>query len=119
MPHIEYTHLREYMLIGLAAEMSEESAAKLKSGYDCVALKKIFADRELLSTCFKLFENDLNVSLTARMLYMHRNTLIYRLNKIHKMCSLNVCKFSDAVKFLLLYGLLCPKEASVKQEEKI
>ena len=41
-------------------------------------------DEETLSTISKFFENSLNVSETARQLYIHRNTLVYRLDKVNK-----------------------------------
>lgn len=62
-----------------------------------------FADKDLVETCFCLFENDLNVSRTAGKLYMHRNTLIYRIGKLKRLTGLDVCKFSDAVSFIILY----------------
>lgn len=64
---------------------------------------RAFGDNDLVETCFCLFENDLNVSRTAAQLYMHRNTLIYRIAKLKKLTGLDVCKFSDAVSFIILY----------------
>lgn len=64
---------------------------------------KVFSDEALVSSCISLFENDLNVSLAAEKLYMHRNTLIYRIKKIEKLTGLNVTKFEDAVNFIMLY----------------
>lgn len=65
--------------------------------------EKVFSDEALVSSCISLFENDLNVSLAAEKLYMHRNTLIYRIKKIEKLIGLNVSKFSDALKFIVLF----------------
>lgn len=56
-------------------------------------------DSETLTTIQKFFENDLNVSETSRQLYVHRNTLVYRLNKIQKMTGLDLTKFDDAIIF--------------------
>lgn len=56
-------------------------------------------DEETLSTVNMFFENDLNISETARKLYVHRNTLVYRLEKIQKMTGLDVRKFDDALTF--------------------
>lgn len=66
-------------------------------------LIKIFSDGDAVKSCFTLFESDLNVSLAADKLFMHRNTLIYRINKIKKSCGLDVKRFSDAVTFIALY----------------
>ena len=45
------------------------------------------------------FENNLNISETARQLYIHRNTLVYRLEKIQKLTGLDVRVFEDALTF--------------------
>ena len=56
-------------------------------------------DEEELTTVFSFFENNLNISETARQLYVHRNTLVYRLEKIEKKTGLDVRKFDDALTF--------------------
>lgn len=56
-------------------------------------------DEETLSTIYKFFENNLNVSETARQLYIHRNTLVYRLDKIQKATGLDLRVFEDAITF--------------------
>ncbi len=45
------------------------------------------------------FENNLNVSETARKLFVHRNTLVYRLEKIKKLTGLDLREFDDAITF--------------------
>ncbi len=47
----------------------------------------------------KFFENNLNVSETSRQLYIHRNTLVYRLDKLQKMTGLDLRNFDDAIIF--------------------
>ena len=56
-------------------------------------------DEETLTTINKFFENSLNVSETSRQLYIHRNTLVYRLEKIQKKTGLDVRVFDDALTF--------------------
>ena len=56
-------------------------------------------DEETLTTINKFFENSLNVSETSRQLYIHRNTLVYRLEKIQKSTGLDVRVFEDALTF--------------------
>jgi len=56
-------------------------------------------DEETLSTINKFFENSLNVSETSRQLYIHRNTLVYRLDKIEKTTGLDLRVFEDAITF--------------------
>lgn len=56
-------------------------------------------DEETMITIHKFFENNLNVSETARQLYIHRNTLVYRLERIEKTLGLDIRKFEDAMLF--------------------
>lgn len=56
-------------------------------------------DNETMLTIQKFFENNLNVSETARQLYIHRNTLVYRLDKIKRLTGLELTSFEDAVTF--------------------
>lgn len=56
-------------------------------------------DQETILTIQKFFENNLNVSETSRQLYVHRNTLVYRLDKIQKITGLDLRNFDDAIIF--------------------
>lgn len=56
-------------------------------------------DRETLMTVQAFFENNLNVSETSRKLFVHRNTLVYRLEKIRKLTGLDLREFDHAVTF--------------------
>ena len=56
-------------------------------------------DEETLQTINKFFENNLNVSETSRQLYIHRNTLVYRLDKLQKSTGLDLRVFEDAITF--------------------
>jgi len=69
-------------------------------------LKEIFKtgsidslDHETLFTIHKFFENNLNVSETSRKLFVHRNTLVYRLEKIKKLTGLDLREFDHAIVF--------------------
>ena len=55
--------------------------------------------RDRLTTVYTFFDNNLNISETARRLYVHRNTLVYRLEKIQKKTGLDVRVFDDALTF--------------------
>jgi carbohydrate diacid regulator len=69
------------------------------------SLKKVL-NEEMLVTITKFFENNLNLSEAARKLYIHRNTLIYRLDKIQKVTGLDLRRFEDAVllKIIIMLG---------------
>ena len=56
-------------------------------------------DEETLTTINKFFENNLNVSETSRQLFIHRNTLVYRLDKLQKQTGLDLRVFEDAITF--------------------
>lgn len=56
-------------------------------------------DHETLFTIQRFFENNLNVSETSRKLFVHRNTLVYRLEKIKKITGLDLREFEDAIVF--------------------
>ncbi len=56
-------------------------------------------DQEILFTIQKFFENDLNVSKTADKLFVHRNTLVYRLEKIKRLTGLDLREFDQAIVF--------------------
>ena len=56
-------------------------------------------DEETLTTINKFFENNLNVSETSRQLYIHRNTLVYRLDKLQKSTGFDLRVFEDAITF--------------------
>lgn len=66
-------------------------------------LKEVFGDKppeleeETLNTIRRFFDNNLNISETARQMFLHRNTLVYRLEKLQKMTGLDVRTFEDAM----------------------
>lgn len=62
-------------------------------------------DDTLLETLEKLFDSSFNISETARLLFIHRNTLLYRLEKIHKITGLNPVHFNDALQ-LKMYVMI-------------
>lgn len=72
-------------------------------------------DEETLNTLNKFFENNLNVSETARQLYVHRNTLVYRIERIQESTGLNLRSFDDALTFkiaMMVYDYMKYREKS-------
>ena len=93
---------KEYVLVKMLEDLpkyklNENLETLLDSG-----AREVFEDAEMINTAEEFLENSLNVSETARKLYLHRNTLTYRLDKIEKATGLNIRKFSDAVTFRLI-----------------
>ena len=77
---------------------------------------RLFTD-ELLGTVEMFFKKDLNLSDTARQLYIHRNTLVYRLDKVQRLTGLDLRRFDDAMTFKLLYEM--KKSASSKPQHTL
>jgi sugar diacid utilization regulator len=82
---------------------------KYKQIYNNNSIKKLLADEETVNTVVLFYNNNLNISIASKVGYMHRNTLIYRLDKIYNSIGLDVRNFNDAVVFenlLLFYNLI-------------
>ncbi len=75
-------------------------------------------DEEALTTIHKFFENNLNVSETSRQLYVHRNTLVYRLEKIQKATGLDIRAFEDAMTFRIALMVIDYMNYLKEQEAK-
>ena len=73
-------------------------------------------DQETLFTINKFFENNLNVSETSRKLFVHRNTLVYRLEKIKKLTGLDLREFDHAIIFKV--ALMVRKYLSSREMRK-
>ncbi len=76
---------------------------------------EILDDEEAMSTISKFFENNLNISETARQLYVHRNTLVYRLERIEKAIGLDIRSFDDAMTFRIAVMVL----AHIRDNKKL
>ena len=79
---------------------------QLPTGLCTQFLREVFAkgsldslDRETMSTIQKFFENNLNISETSRKLFIHRSTLVYRLEKVKKITGLDLREFDQAIIF--------------------
>ena len=102
--------MAEASKVGLSAAavvgaLGKAGRERLLGGLDFKNFVKVFEDGELAATLESLFKNDLNVSRTARSLFMHRNTLNYRLAKIRAATGLDPCSFADAAALDLLLAL--------------
>ena len=93
----------------ILAKMIEDNSANKIDEYFNALLggggKELLKEKELLITGEAFLANNLNVSETARILYIHRNTLLYRLDKIERLTGLDIRTFSDAINFRILYVL--------------
>ena len=73
-------------------------------------------DEETLNTINKFFDNNLNISETSRQLFLHRNTLVYRLEKIQKSTGLDIRVFDDALTFKIALMVSSYMEFMKKQD---
>ena len=85
------------LLNRLIGNLSEEHLAP---GYDMMEsenVKEFLSDPDLINTVEGFLENNLNISATSKKTFMHRNTLLYRIEKINKILGLDIRNFEDAV----------------------
>lgn len=89
----------------VAAALPKSVREMLTSRFEMKNFAKIFEDQSMMQTVEVYLDCGMNISETARRLYMHRNTLMYRLNSIRKNTGMDLSRFSDAVTFSLLHYL--------------
>ncbi len=89
----------------VAAALPKSVREMLTSGFEMKKFAKIFEDQSMMQTVQAYLDCGMNISKTSRLLYMHRNTLMYRLNNIRKHTGLDLSNFRDAATFELLHYL--------------
>lgn len=99
-----FYHIDKMLMYGILYSCSDEQVEYYMNGgfsgfYD------VIKDKELLDTAEELFKCHLNVSEASRKLYLHRNTLLYRLEKIKNLTGLDIKKFEEAVIFRTVVAL--------------
>lgn len=108
----EYVFIYRKMLIErFLSDVPREMGQRYNSLLFNRKTARLFND-EMIHTIEKFFENSLNLSETARQLYIHRNTLIYRLDKVQRIIGLDLRAFDDAVTFKMM--MLLGKNANEK-----
>lgn len=103
-----HSKIAEVKLIDIAdivRRLSVQQRENLIAEYDMSALTKIFKDSGMMQTIEVFLQSGMNISRTAKILYMHRNTLIYKLKSIRKLTGLDLHDFNMAVTFKVLYTL--------------
>ncbi len=93
---------REYLLVKMLEDLPKGQLRHYMEQFGVDSAAEIFEDAEMAETAEAFLESSLNVSETSRKLYMHRNTLMYRLDKIERISGLNIRKFSDAITFRIM-----------------
>ncbi len=93
---------KEYIMVKMIEDIPRSSLAHYLDILLDPMAKEILYDDEMVETAEEFLNNSLNISETSRLLYMHRNTLMYRLDKIERCMGLNIRRFSDAVTFRII-----------------
>ena len=105
MPERTHFSSKNIPLEEIVSCLTKAQRERLISGYDMKSFARIFEHGDLMLAVDSFFENGMNISKTARKLYMHRNTLIYRLNNIQKVTGIDLRNFEMAVTFKILRAL--------------
>lgn len=120
----EYTEivtLNSTMLGKLLTSLDDKVVLWFDSILSTENVKKFFDDEELVDTVNIFFRNDLNIIRASKEALVHRNTMIYRLEKIKKLLGLDIKKFEDAVTLqiiLLNQKLKDAKQKRVRKDSK-
>jgi len=90
-----------YSKLGIGLLINEVSKEHLQMFLEQIVDIDTFSnlDDEIIKTIQQFFENSLNISETARKMYLHRNTLVYRIEKVQKQTGLDVRNFEEAILF--------------------
>lgn len=99
----EVVHIDDVTIENIVSNIPEKQMEILSSSLTFLANSSRGISQDLMKTLEVFFECNMNVSDTARKLYMHRNTIIYRLNKIKNVIGLNPLSFRDAVQLYLAF----------------
>lgn len=93
---------KDFILVKMLEDLPKYKLSEYLDLLMSAEAKEIFQNSEMLLTAEAFLDNNLNVSETSRVMYLHRNTLNYRLDKIERATGLDLRKFSDATTFRLI-----------------
>lgn len=96
-------------LSSVIAVLTAPQREALLAGYDFKNFAKIFEDKEMMRTADAFLVNGMNVSRASAQLFMHRNTMLYRLKGIKQQTGLDLRNFDMAMTFKILHFLYINK----------
>lgn len=102
-PNNDIYSYKEYALIKALSELPTGTKEKYVKTVLDRNFRAVLEDEELMSAADAFIKHSLNISEASRSMYVHRNTLIYRLDKIEKMTGLNIRNFNDTMTFRTAY----------------
>jgi len=97
-----YREGRLNLLDGVVTKIPLKELLFLRNNLVDDNFKAIMKDKDMVNCIEEFFKYDLNVAETSRNSYLHRNTLLYRIDKINHLTGLNLKSFDDAVAFKIL-----------------
>lgn len=97
---------KQFLIAKILEDLPKEKLNEYVGLLSDEGTKDLMSDTEITTTAHEFLENNLNASQTARKMFLHRNTLSYRLDKIQRETGLNIRNFSDAVTFRLINLLM-------------
>lgn len=97
---------KQFLIAKILEDLPKERLNEYVALVSDEGIKELMSDSEITMTAQEFLESNLNASQTARKLFLHRNTLSYRLDKIQRETGLNIRNFSDAVTFRLITLLM-------------
>lgn len=100
---------KDYIVEKIIEDLPKEKIREYLDLLSRESSSEIFFDNEMNDTVEEFLENNLNASETSRKMFLHRNTLSYRLDKTEKETGLDVRKFSDAIAYRIISILLKTK----------
>lgn len=84
------------------SNLSADEKAGISEKFLTPEIVSVMKDKELIECINAFFKNNLNISETSRNAFLHRNTLLYRIEKVYKITGLNIRNFEEAMSFKLL-----------------
>lgn len=93
---------KDYVFVKMLEDLPRYKLEEFLSVLSEPDTKTVFSDPEMIETATEFLKANLNVSEASRNLYMHRNTLMYRLDKIERATGLDLRKFQDAMTFRIM-----------------
>ncbi len=97
------------LLDELVMVMPQIHYKRILSDVDLVCFAKVFEDEQLIATALYYIFGGMKVAETSKNIYMHRNTLMYRLDKIKAITGLDIRNFNQALTFLIIHRLYLKK----------
>ena len=89
----------------LETNMNKETIEKFDELFEKKGIKEFLNDEELKISIKSLFDNNLNLSVASKKNFMHRNTLVYRVEKVKKMTGFDAKSFEDATRLKIILDI--------------